>query len=141
MYALFASFVALREGSLWLICGIHAGWNYFQGNIFGVPVSGNPEANSLLAFGPTEGSNEALTGGDFGIEASLVGTLILAIALVIAFISFRRAQAGRAAETALVATPSAATVPRDHAGLGSSPGRGDTRLRRNRYTIRAGLVG
>ncbi len=95
LYAVFASFVALGQGSLWLICGIHAGWNYFQGNIFGVPVSGHSEANSLLAFGPAEGSSDLLSGGDFGVEASLVGTVLLAIALVIALVAYRRAEAAR----------------------------------------------
>ena len=104
LYALFASFVALGQGSLWLICGIHAGWNYFQGNIFGVPVSGNPEANSLLAFGPAEGSSDLLSGGDFGIEASLAGTVVLAIALVIAFAAYRRAEAARQASAGAAVT-------------------------------------
>lgn len=95
LYALFASFVALGQGSLWLICGTHAGWNYFQGNIFGLPVSGNPKANSLLAFGPAEGSSELLSGGEFGIEASLAGTVVLVIALVLAFAAYRRAEVAR----------------------------------------------
>lgn len=95
LYALFASFVALGQGSLWLICGIHAGWNYFQGNIFGLPVSGNPKANALLAFGPAEGSSELLSGGEFGIEASLAGTVVLVIALVLAFAAYRRAEVAR----------------------------------------------
>ena len=97
LYALFASFVALGAGNLWLICGLHAGWNYFQGNIFGVPVSGNPEANSLFAFGPTPGSSDLMTGGDFGVEASIIGTGVLAVALVISFVYYRRQEAARLA--------------------------------------------
>lgn len=96
LYALFASFVALGQGSLWLICGLHAGWNFFQGNIYGLPVSGNPEANSLLAIGPAEGAGELMSGGSFGVEASLVGTAVLIVALVVGFGYFRRAQAARA---------------------------------------------
>ena len=105
LYALFASFVALGQGSLWLICGIHAGWNYFQGNIFGVPVSGHAEASSLFAFGPAEGSSDLLSGGDFGIEASLAGTVVLVVALVIAFAAYRRAEAARQAATGGALTP------------------------------------
>lgn len=104
LYALFASFVALGQGSLWLICGIHAGWNYFQGNIFGLPVSGNPKANSLLAFGPAEGSSELLSGGEFGIEASLAGSVVLVIALVIAFAAYRRGEAARQASVGVALT-------------------------------------
>ena len=99
LYAVFASFVALGQGNLWLIAGIHAGWNYFQGNIYGLPVSGNAEANSLWAFGPGKGSHDLVSGGDFGLEASLVGTLVLAIATVVAVILYRRQETRRTATT------------------------------------------
>ena len=51
LFALFASFIALRQGSLWMVCGIHIGWNWFQGNFFGVPVSG-----ALLGMSPSSAS-------------------------------------------------------------------------------------
>lgn len=103
LYALFASFVALGAGNLWLIAGLHAGWNYFQGNIYGLPVSGSAEANSLFAFGPAEGSSTLLTGGDFGVEASLIGTAILVVALIISFAFYRRQESERSADRAAVA--------------------------------------
>ena len=96
LYAVFASFIALGQGNLWLIAGLHAGWNYFQGNIYGLPVSGNAEASSLFAFGPAAGSSDLVSGGDFGVEASLVGTAILAVACVVGFVYLRRASAARA---------------------------------------------
>jgi uncharacterized protein len=104
LYAVFACFVALGQGNLWLIAGLHAGWNFFQGNIYGLPVSGNGEANSLLDFGPKAGSSDLITGGDFGVEASIVGTAILLVATVIAFVYYRRKDAERAAAQAPVAT-------------------------------------
>ncbi len=97
LYAVFACFVALREGGLWLIGGIHAGWNFFQGNIFGLPVSGHGYATTLFTFGPAPGSNDLLTGGDFGVEKSLVGTAILLAATVVAYLGYRRTEAERAA--------------------------------------------
>jgi len=100
LYAVFACFVALREGSLWLIGGIHAGWNFFQGNIFGLPVSGHGYATALFTFGPSQGSNELLTGGNFGVEKSVVGTIILLAATVIAFLAYRKAEAERTAHPA-----------------------------------------
>jgi membrane protease YdiL (CAAX protease family) len=97
LYAVFACFVALHDGSLWRICGIHAGWNYFQGNIFGLPVSGNPEGTSLWNFGPANGSNALITGGNFGVEASLIGTTVLVVALAVVMVLYRRKAADRAA--------------------------------------------
>lgn len=98
LYAVFASFVALGQGNLWLIAGIHAGWNYAQGNLFGLPVSGNPSASSLWTFGPTSGSNDTVSGADFGLEASLIGTVILVVALAVAVVAYRRAAAAREVE-------------------------------------------
>lgn len=94
LYALFACFVALADGNLWRICGIHAGWNFFQGNVFGLPVSGNAEGTSFWNFGPAQGSNVAITGGNFGVEASLMGTAVLTLALLISVLNYR-AQASK----------------------------------------------
>lgn len=98
LYAVFACFVALGQGNLWLIAGLHAGWNFFQGNIFGLPVSGIAEANAVLDFGPAAGSNDLVTGGNFGVEASIVGSAILVVATLVAFVFYRRAEAARTSD-------------------------------------------
>lgn len=95
LYAVSVCFVALGDGSLWRVCGIHAGWNFFQGNIFGLPVSGGTEGTSLWNFGPATGSNDLLTGGAFGVEASLVGTALLTLSLAGAVRYYRRQEALR----------------------------------------------
>lgn len=62
---------------LWLAVGIHAAWNFTQGWVFSVPVSGGRAAKGLLETsfaGP-----DWLTGGAFGLEASVVA-LVLATA-------------------------------------------------------------
>jgi membrane protease YdiL (CAAX protease family) len=59
--------------NLWAPMGLHAAWNFTQGYIFDVPVSGVPEEGLVQAklSGPA-----LLTGGQFGLEASLLGLLI-----------------------------------------------------------------
>ena len=54
--------------SLWFPIGLHAAWNFTQGTIFGVPVSGGSAHGILEAnlWGP-----ELLSGGAFGLEASV----------------------------------------------------------------------
>ncbi len=69
------------SGSLWLPIGIHAGWNFAEGSIFGMAVSGNNFSHGLLAgnlHGPT-----ILTGGPFGPEASLVAVIVCCIPAVV----------------------------------------------------------
>jgi len=60
--------------NLWLPIAIHWAWNFTQGNICGVPVSGSPTGARI--FVPTLDGPEILTGGRFGLEASIV-TVIL----------------------------------------------------------------
>jgi|KBSMisStaDraftv2_1062788.scaffolds.fasta_scaffold48499_2 membrane protease YdiL (CAAX protease family) len=59
--------------SLWLPIGLHAAWNFTQGGIFGVPVSGNPPNGIIQATlrGPT-----LLSGGSFGLEASIIAIAV-----------------------------------------------------------------
>lgn len=59
--------------NLWLAIGIHFGWNVTQGYIFDVPVSG------LQVDGLVDarfGGNELLSGGAFGLEASIFALII-----------------------------------------------------------------
>jgi membrane protease YdiL (CAAX protease family) len=62
---------------LWLAIGIHAAWNFTQGWVFSVPVSGGEAPLGLLItrrLGP-----EWLTGGDFGLEASVVAMIVASL--------------------------------------------------------------
>ncbi len=58
---------------LWLPIGIHAGWNFAEGGIFGVPTSG--VASTGIVRGEIVGP-EWLSGGIFGPEASIVAVLV-----------------------------------------------------------------
>lgn len=75
----------LRTGALWLPIGVHAGWNFMQGPVLGINVSGNDLSNAwhvVVLEGPTWA-----TGGQFGFEAAvpcLIGPLA-GIALVYLF--------------------------------------------------------
>ena len=62
---------------LWLPIGIHAGWNFAEGGIFGVPTSGF--ASTGIVRGEVDGP-EWLSGGVFGPEAS-IGAVLVCIAL------------------------------------------------------------
>src|SRR5208282_5269268 len=60
--------------SLWFPIGIHAGWNFAEGTIFGTFVSGNVLHTSLFR-GVLHG-DPILTGGLFGPEASIVAVVV-----------------------------------------------------------------
>ena len=59
---------------LWLPIGLHLGWNFAEGSIFGMSVSGTAKQASLIT-GSLHGRN-LLTGGAFGPEASILAVII-----------------------------------------------------------------
>jgi membrane protease YdiL (CAAX protease family) len=68
--------------NLWAPIGLHAAWNFTQGEIYDVPVSGIDQHGLVTAqlSGPT-----LLSGGEFGLEASLIA-LVLATAVGLWFL-------------------------------------------------------
>jgi membrane protease YdiL (CAAX protease family) len=70
----------LITGRIWASIGMHAGWNFAQGWLFGAAVSGTTDiAGGPLALRPAPGIPEALSGGGFGPEAS-VAALVVSLA-------------------------------------------------------------
>ncbi|HEM4069862.1 TPA: CPBP family intramembrane metalloprotease [Streptococcus suis] len=76
LFAILACLVMLKTGNLWVIGGLHAAWNCFQGNVFAFPVSGTQAGQafiSVITTGP-----DWLSGGAFGVEGSVISLLIQA---------------------------------------------------------------
>jgi len=66
---LFLAYAYVRTRQLWLSMGLHLGWNFFEGVVFGFPVSGLSiyPLTRIDVHGP-----ELWTGGAFGPEAGLI---------------------------------------------------------------------
>jgi membrane protease YdiL (CAAX protease family) len=83
----FLAFGWLRTRQLWLSIGLHIGWNFFEGTVFGFPVSGlDPFA--LARHSPT-GPSWA-TGGSFGPEAGLIMLPAYALGVLLVIVYTRR---------------------------------------------------
>ncbi|WP_105154772.1 CPBP family intramembrane glutamic endopeptidase [Streptococcus suis] len=76
LFAILACLVMLKTGNLWVISGIHAAWNCFQGNFFSFPVSGTQAGQAFISVN-TAGP-DWLSGGAFGVEGSVISLLIQA---------------------------------------------------------------
>jgi len=85
LFGLFISLYAVREGSLWGVCGWHAAWNWLLGLGFGLEVSGQVIETTPLVTDLTGAPGAAwwLTGASFGPEASVVTTAVLLLGLVV----------------------------------------------------------
>ena len=91
LFGLFISLYAVREGSLWGVCGWHAAWNWLLGLGFGLEVSGTVIETTPLITDLTGAPGAAwwLTGGDFGPEASFVTTAVLLIGTIVLIVRGR----------------------------------------------------
>ena len=78
---LFLAYGYVATKQLWLPIGLHIGWNFFEGVVFGFPVSGLDlfTLTRIHVDGP-----ELVTGGAFGPEAGLIviPALVLGTALI-----------------------------------------------------------
>lgn len=70
-----------RTGSLALPIGVHLGWNWAQGSLLGFGVSGT-DAGGFFKPIFAAGKPEWLSGGAFGLEASMPDVLITALAIL-----------------------------------------------------------
>jgi len=59
--------------NLWVPMGLHAAWNFTQGFLFDVPVSGNDMHGLVQA---KLSGQVLLSGGPFGLEASMIGVVL-----------------------------------------------------------------
>lgn len=67
----------LKTRDLWFPTGLHLAWNWTQGSIFGVEVSGLTNIVKAPLLRETDVGPTWLTGGDYGIEGGVITTIAL----------------------------------------------------------------
>ena len=82
----FLAYGYIRTKQLWLPIGLHIGWNFFEGVVFGFPVSGLDiyPLTRIEVTGP-----ELWTGGAFGPEAGLIVLPSLAVGGILIYLFTR----------------------------------------------------
>lgn len=85
LYGILAAVLYIKRGNIWVPAGLHAFWNFYQGNIFGISVSGSVSVSgTVFTARPDLKLPDYITGSFFGIEGSIYVTVIFLIFLVIA---------------------------------------------------------
>ncbi|MEZ4860488.1 MAG: CPBP family intramembrane glutamic endopeptidase [Caldilineaceae bacterium] len=80
-------------GRLGLSIGLHMTWNFFQGSVYGFPVSGN-ELSTISFIAIHQTGPPLWTGGAFGPEAGLMGisAIFIGSVLTLAWVQWRYGQ-------------------------------------------------
>jgi uncharacterized protein len=90
LFALFTSFWALAEGSIWGVMGWHAAWNGLIAVGFELPITGIETNLPALLVRLTPRAGEILTGGEQGPEGSVLCTLFFALASAVLLVLYLR---------------------------------------------------
>lgn len=89
LFGVFMALLMLRCNNIWIAGAMHSLWNFTQGNIFGVQVSGTSTATSVMTSAADE-SMAVINGGSFGLEGGLAVTFVLLAGCVLLGISLAR---------------------------------------------------
>lgn len=76
LFGVFAAMYIIAFDDIWGISAIHSIWNFTQGSLWGISVSGTGGIESIFRTS-AKSSISFLTGGEFGIEGSVFTTIVL----------------------------------------------------------------
>lgn len=92
LFGVFASLYMWKRGNIWGIAALHTSWNFAQGNLVGIRVSGNYMGPTVLQT-KYYSSGALINGGDFGIEGGIACTIVFVVGIIILLLIPVRADA------------------------------------------------
>lgn len=91
LFGVFMAVYILRTDDLLGACAIHSAWNFAQGNLVGIRVSGTAQLPTVAVMNPI-GEKVLFHGGNFGLEGGLIVTFILLAAIALTLLLPQRSQ-------------------------------------------------
>ncbi len=82
LFGLVMSLAYYYTQNIWVSSAMHSIWNFAEGNIFGISISGH-ESFSETIFNSKVTGSDFLTGGAFGLEGGIICSIGLIIAMVV----------------------------------------------------------
>ena len=90
LIALLFALISYRSGSIWITSGAHTAWNFCQGNLYGLQVSGNELSSTLMKTAYTKEHLDIITGGAFGPEGGLAVTAVTLPLVILLIVLIRK---------------------------------------------------
>ena len=81
LFGILAAVIFIKTGNIWQVSAFHSIWNFLQGNVFGILVSGQSLNNSLFICKFNKNMT-LLNGGTFGAEGGLIVTVVYSIIIL-----------------------------------------------------------
>lgn len=75
----------LKTRDLWFPFGVHLMWNWMQGSVFGIEVSGLTEIVNSPLLKEVDSGPSWLTGETYGVEGGIVTTIALIVSTVVIY--------------------------------------------------------
>ncbi|MGL1958626.1 MAG: CPBP family intramembrane metalloprotease [Colwellia sp.] len=79
----------LYKQNLWFPIALHFTWNFFQGPIYGFEVSGTTTSSWISI---TKTGNPLITGGDFGLEGSILITIFELLLIIFIYLKLKKSK-------------------------------------------------
>lgn len=89
LFGVFAALYMIAFDDIWGACAIHSIWNFTQGSFYGISVSGTGETESIFRT-VAASESKLLTGGEFGIEGSIITTFVLIVSSILVLIKIKK---------------------------------------------------
>jgi hypothetical protein len=81
LIGIFFAVYVIETNDIWGAAAYHSMWNFAQGIIYGISVSGT-NVGSAIFDTTISGKHVILTGGEFGMEGSIITTVVMCLFLV-----------------------------------------------------------
>lgn len=98
LIGIFLSVYVIETNDIWGAAAYHSMWNFAQGVLYGISVSGTEVGNAILQTETISGSG-ILSGGRFGMEGSIFTTIVISVCLCLMILWNRKQAAKRQVPT------------------------------------------
>lgn len=128
LFGIFMGLLMVRCENIWIVGAVHSIWNFVQGNILGIQVSGLHRQPSLFTS-ELAADRQWMNGGAFGAEGGLAVTMVLGLSIAVLLWNMSKKDyfvTGNPAFRAYdyrqaVSTPAADNQEKDVYGMGQNP--------------------